>query len=167
MQAASKNAISKTRTPVVATCLITDPNLCAGHLRCNQPQGTAVTDRPYSLNDGRPNSEVPRAHSRSPPGAYDGRAKWAAVDVMCCSVDSVTTPSWGDEAQAESSHAITKASIPHHAARLFTKPNLLITEPDATSGTRGLMPKERCHEKILRGKRSSRLVLHGRQLGRA
>ena len=103
------------------------------------------------------------------PGANDGRAKWAAVDVIGASVgaDSVTTPSWGDEAQAESSHAITKASIPNHADRLFTKPNLLITEPDATSGTRGLMPKERRHEKILRGKRSSRLVLHGRQLGRA
>jgi len=86
---------------------------------------------------------------------------------MCSSVDSVTTPSWRDEAQAESSHPITKASIPHHAERLFTKPNLLITGPDATSVIRGLMLKEMRHEKILRGKRSSRLVLHGRQLGRA
>jgi hypothetical protein len=101
------------------------------------------------------------------PGAYDGRAKWAAVDVMCSSVDSVTTPSWGDEAQAENSHPITKGSIPYHAERLFTKPNLLMAESDATSGIRGLMLKERRHEKILRGKRSSRLVLHGRQLGRA
>jgi hypothetical protein len=105
----------------------------------------------------------------SPPGAYDGRLKWAAVDVIGASVgaDSVTTPSWRDEAQAESSHAITKATIPHHAAPLFTKLNLLITELDANNGTRGLTPKEKCLEKILRGNRSSRLVLHGRQLGRA
>jgi hypothetical protein len=104
----------------------------------------------------------------SPPGAYDGREKWAEVDVIPGSdAFSVTVPSWGDEAQAESSHATIKASIPQSAARLFTKPNLLITEADATSGTRGLMPKESCQEKILRGKRSSRLVLHGRQLGRA
>jgi hypothetical protein len=86
---------------------------------------------------------------------------------MCCSVDSVTTPSSGEEAQAESSHAITKASIAQDAARLFTKPNLLMAEPDATGGIRGLMLKEMRHEKILRRKRSSRLVLHGRQLGRA
>jgi hypothetical protein len=86
---------------------------------------------------------------------------------MWSSVGSVTTPSWDDEAQAGSSHAITTASIPHHAACLFTKPNVLIERPDATSGIRGLMLKERSHEKILRGKRSSRLVLHGRQLGRA
>jgi hypothetical protein len=31
----------------------------------------------------------------------------------------------------------------------------------------GLMLKQMIHEKILRGKRSSLLVLHGRQLGRA
>jgi hypothetical protein len=64
--------------------------------------------------------------------------------------DSVTTPSWGDEAQAESSHAITKASIPHDAAPLFTKRNLLIAEPAATSEIHGLIPKENRHEKILR-----------------
>ena len=76
----------------------------------------------------------------SPPGAYDGREKWAAVDVIPGSdAFSVTVPSWDDEAQAESSHAITKANIPQSAARLFTKPNLLITEADATSGTRGLI----------------------------
>jgi hypothetical protein len=80
---------------------------------------------------------------------------------------SVTTPSWDSEAQAQSSQAIIKASIPHHAACLFTTRNLLIDDPDATSGILGLMLKERNHEKILRGKRSSRLVLHGRQLGRA
>jgi hypothetical protein len=104
----------------------------------------------------------------SPPGAYDGREKWAEVDVIPGSdAFSVTSPSWGDEAQAESSQAITKASIPHDAAPLFTKRNLLIAEPAATSEIRGFMLKERSHEKILRGKRSSRLVLHGRQLGRA
>ena len=103
----------------------------------------------------------------SPPGAYDGRGKWAAVDVMRSSVDSVTTPSWEDEAQAESSHAITKASVPHHAARLFTTPNVLIAESEANNETRALMLEEMRREKILRGKRSSRLVLHGRQLGRA
>ena len=105
----------------------------------------------------------------SPPGAYDGREKWAAVDVIGGSVgaDSLTTPSSGDEAQAESRHAITRAKIPQHTAPLFTKPNLRIAEPDATGGIRGLMPKEIRHEKILRGNRSSRLVLHGRQLGRA
>jgi hypothetical protein len=114
------------------------------------------------------NPECPELIAVSPPGAYDGRAKWAEVDVIGGSFAfSVTTPSWGDEAQAESSHAITKTSIPRHAERLFTKPNLLIAEPAATSEIRGLMPKERCHEKLLRGKRSSRLVLHGRQLGRA
>jgi hypothetical protein len=102
------------------------------------------------------------------PGEYDGRSKWAAVLVIGGSVGaySVTTPSWRDEAQAESSHAITKASIPNHAAPLFTDPNLPITELDANNGTRGLVSKSR-HEKVLRGKRSSRLVLHGRQLGRA
>jgi hypothetical protein len=105
----------------------------------------------------------------SPPGAYDGRLKCAAVDVIGGSkgADSVTTPSWDDEAQAESSHAITKARIPHDAAPLFTKPNLLIAGPPATSEIRGLMPKERRNEKILRRKRSSRLVVHGRQLERA
>lgn len=110
--------------------------------------------------------KCPELIPASPPGAYDGRGKWAAVDVMRSPVCSVTTPSWG-EAQAESSHAITETSIPHQAARLFTKQNLLITGRDATSGTRGLMLKESRHEKLLRGKRSSRLVLNGRQLGRA
>jgi hypothetical protein len=51
------------------------------------------------------------------------------------------TFSWDDEAQAENSHAITKTSIPHHAERLFTKPNLLIARPAATGEIRGLMPK--------------------------
>ena len=45
VQAGSKNAISKTRTPVVATCLITDRNLCARLIWCNQPQGMAFIGR--------------------------------------------------------------------------------------------------------------------------
>ena len=88
---------------------------------------------------GGPIQKCPELVPASPPGAYDGREKWAEVDVIGSSVgaDSVTTPSWGDDAQAESSHAITIASMPHHPERLFTKPNLLITGPDATSGTQG------------------------------
>ena len=82
--------------------------------------------------------ECPELIPVSPPGAYDGREKWAEVLVILGSdAFSVTVPSWGDEAQAESSHAITKASIPQSAAPLFTKPNLLIAEPAATSEIRG------------------------------
>ena len=83
---------------------------------------------------GVPIQKCPELVPLSPLGAYDGRWKWAAVAVIGGSegADSVTTPSWGDEAQAESSHAITKVSIPQHAARLFTKPNLLCPGPDAT-----------------------------------
>ena len=72
VQATSKKAISKTKMAVGAACLITDANLCAGHLRCNQLQQPAVTERGYSLNDGRPNSEaarVARAHSRLTAGS--------------------------------------------------------------------------------------------------
>ena len=63
-QAASKKAISKTKMPVNAACFITDANLCAGHLRCNQPRKTAVTERRYSPNAARANSEVPSARPR-------------------------------------------------------------------------------------------------------
>src|SRR5258707_12728368 len=97
------------------------------------------------------NPECPELIGVSPPGAYDGRAKWAAVDVIGGSIaapDSVTVPSWGDEAQAESSHAITKANIPHQAAPLFTKPNLRITEPNATSGSRGFDAKKGATKKF-------------------
>jgi len=85
----------------------------------------------------------------SPPGAYDGREKWAAVDVIPGSdAFSVTVPSWDDEAQAESSHAITKARIPHDAAPLFTKPNLPIAEPAATSEIRGRSQKKAATKKF-------------------
>jgi len=33
------------------------------YLGCNQQQRAAVTDRGYTLNDGRFNSEMPRAHA--------------------------------------------------------------------------------------------------------
>src|SRR5206468_10765425 len=96
------------------------------------------------------NPECPELIDVSPPGGYDVRQKWAAVDVIPGSFAfSVTTPSWGDEAQAESSHAITKATLPHDATPLFTKPNLLIAGSAATSEIRGLTPKERRHEKLL------------------
>jgi hypothetical protein len=95
------------------------------------------------------NPECPELIAESPPGAYAGREKWAAVDVIPGSLAfSVTTPSWGEEAQAESSHASTKTSIPHNAARLFTKQNLLITMTNATSGTRGLMLKGRATKRF-------------------
>ena len=75
---------------------------------------------------------------------------------------SVTTPSWGDEAQAESHHASTKTSIPHDAERLFTKPNLLIAGPAATSEIRGLMPKESHHDSCQHTQDSQR-TLHTHQ----
>ncbi|MGE5214526.1 MAG: hypothetical protein ACM3NN_12645 [Nitrospirota bacterium] len=86
----------------------------------------------------------------SPPGAYDGRWKWAAVADIGGSLNvlSVTTPSSGDEAQAESSHAITKPSIPHQAERLFTEPNLLIAAADATTAIRGRVIEEMRDEKF-------------------
>jgi hypothetical protein len=79
----------------------------------------------------------------------------------------VTTPSCWGEAQAEIRHAIAKAMTPQIAADFFTKLNLLITGRDATADPETVMLKEGRHEKILREMRSSRLVLHGRQLGRA
>ena len=170
--ATSKNVVSKTRTPAITACLITDPKpMCRP-----SPMQPAARDgsqtAPTVSTMGAPIQKLPPEWAElipeSPPGAYDGRLKWAAVDVIPGSdAFSLTTPSWGDEAQAESSHATTKTNIPHNAERFFTKSNLAMVEPHATSGIRGLMPKETRHEKILRGKRSSRLVLHGRQLGRA
>ena len=58
VQAASKNAISKTRTPVNAACLITARTYVRDISDANQPQKTAVTDRAYSLKEGRPSSET-------------------------------------------------------------------------------------------------------------
>src|SRR3954447_12804302 len=96
-----------------------------GHVRCNQsntsesrtasavPTLSALTQKPPEWAELIP----------SPPGAYDGREKWASEVSMGASVgaNSFTTPSSCDEAQAESSEAIIKISIPHHAERLFTR----------------------------------------------
>jgi len=83
-------------------------------------------------------------------------------------VDSVTTPSWGEEAQAESRHAISKASTADKAACFVTGANLLLAKLDATGGAGGIdYEKATRQEKILRRNGSSRLVQHGRQLGRA
>jgi hypothetical protein len=60
---------------------------------------------------------------------------------MCSSVDSVTTPSWGEDAQAESSHAISKATTADKAACFFTGANLLLAKLDATGGARGSIVK--------------------------
>ena len=140
VQAPSKNAISKTRTPVSAVFLITKPKLCARHLQCKPSHERGRSQIALTiLTMGDPIQKCPELIPASLPGAYDGRPKCAAVDVWCSPVSSLTTPSSGEEAQAESSHAITKASIPHHAACLFTKPNLLIAERHATSGIRELM----------------------------
>jgi hypothetical protein len=151
VQEASKNAISKTRTPTSAACLITEANLCAGHLRCNQLRKTAVTvtERHYLLTDTLAIQKCPELLPPSPLGAYDGFGKWASIAVIFGSVfRSVTTPSWDSEAQAQSSQAIIKASIPHQAARSFTERNLLIEKPDATSGIRALMLKEGATKKF-------------------
>ena len=70
------------------------------------------------------------------PGAYDGRAKWAEVEVIGGSSPprSFTTPSSCD-AQAESNNASAKTNSPHLAEHLFTNANLLIAEAHATSGS--------------------------------
>jgi hypothetical protein len=79
----------------------------------------------------------------------------------------VTTPcSWG-EAQAEIRHVVAKAMTAQIGADFFTKLKVLITGSDATADREMVMWKEGRHEKILREMRSSRLVPHGRQLGRA
>jgi hypothetical protein len=67
------------------------------------------------------------------PGTYDGRAKCASGEYVPRSVDSVTTPSSLDEAQAESRQPITKEITPHKAACFFTEANVPIAETDATS----------------------------------
>ena len=63
MQAASKKAISETRMPVNAACLITTAEpMCRSFLM--QPASRdGGYRRAYSLNDRRDNSEVPRARS--------------------------------------------------------------------------------------------------------
>ena len=96
----------------------------------------AAKDRSETaLAIGVPIQKCPELDPPSPFGAYEGFGKWASIAVICGSVfRSVTTPFWGSEAQAESSHAIAKATIAHHPAYLFTKPNLPIEQADATNG---------------------------------
>ena len=135
----------------------------------SSPMQQAAKDRSQTVSAiGVPIQKCPELLPPSPLGAYDGFGKCASTAVIFGSVfRSVTTPSWDSEAQAQSNHAIIKASIPQHAACLFTTRNLLIDDLDATSGFPALMLKERSHEKLLRGQRSSPLVPYGRQLGRA
>jgi len=99
----------------------------------------AAKDRSQTASAiGVPIQKCPELDPPSPFGAYEGFGKWASIAVIFGSVfRSVTTPSWDSEAQAQSSHAIIKASIPPHAACLFTTRNLLIDDFDATSGIEG------------------------------
>jgi hypothetical protein len=149
VQAPSKNAISKTRTPVNAACLITDAKpMCGSSLMQTEPQRGRSQIALTISTMGDPIQKCPELMPESPPGAYDGRPKCAAVDVWCSPVSSLTTPSSGEEAQAESSHATTNTRIPHHAACLFTKPNLLIAEHHATRGIRAFMPNKGAAKKF-------------------
>jgi len=88
--------MSKTRTPVSATCLITNPNLCGGISDATSPKGWgSQTEATVSTTDAPiQNPECPELIAVSPPGAYAGRAKWALADVIGGSkgADSVTTP---------------------------------------------------------------------------
>jgi hypothetical protein len=166
VQAASKNAISKTRTPVSTACLITDRNLCAGHVRCNQRQGTLATDSPYSLNDQPLNSEVPRAHSL---GAGSIGRTW---EVGCSSRHAwfsrfsddpflFRRRASGKQARDyQSNHSGQGDTFFHGSERTNCRAG-------CNSGRLRSIENQSCQEKILRGKRSSRLVLYGRQLGRA
>jgi hypothetical protein len=70
--------------------------------------------------------------SPSPCGLYAGRPKCASGEYVPGSVDSLTTPSSFDEAQAESRDPITKEITPHKAACFFTETNVPIAQPDAT-----------------------------------
>ena len=167
-QAANKKAISKTRVPVSEGCLITDANLCAGDLRCNQPRKTAVIGRRYSLNDALANSEVPRSRSCLAIGSKRGTREVGLSGchfLFCVSFchDAFLRSRGASGKQPhdpQSKHPIPRNTLIHEA-------NLLIEKPDATTGIRASMLNETSREKVLRGQRSSRLVLHGRQLGRA
>lgn len=155
MQAASNNAINKTRTPVSAACLITGSEPIHGDARCNQlclnpfscsgalsaPNYKFTTPRRTGVRSETAGTALKISHSiqkceelipPSPEGANDGRAKCASGEYVPGSVDSVTTPSSLDEAQAESRHPITKEIAPHKAAYFFTEANVSIAAPDAT-----------------------------------
>jgi hypothetical protein len=137
VHAMSKNATNTTRTPVSAACLITHRTYVRVISDATNRKRRRSQSAPTVSTIGVPIQKCPELDPLSPLGAYDGRGKWAAVAVMAGSVDprSVTTPSSLDEAHAERRHAINKTSTARHTRRLFTKPNLLSAEPDATSGS--------------------------------
>jgi len=96
VQAASKNAISKTRTPVGATCLITNRTYVQGvsdatsrkRLRSQTAATVSTMDGPIQK------PECAELIPVSPPGANDGREKWAEVLVIPdWDAFSVTVPS--------------------------------------------------------------------------
>ena len=144
--------MSKTRMPVSASCLITDRTYVLGISDATSRKRRQSQTAPAISTMDVPIQNPPEWAELVPslPGENDGRPKWAAVDVIGASVgaDSVTVPSWGDEAQAESSHATTRANIPNNADRFLTKPNLAMAELHATSGIRGLMRKEGATKKF-------------------
>ena len=146
----NKNAMNKTRTAVSAPFLITNRTYvqAISDATSHERRRSQIALTVSTMGDPIQKPEWPELIAESPAGAYDGRAKWAAVDVPCSAVSSLTTPSSGEEAQAERSHATTNTRIPHHAEHLFTMLNLLIAESGATSGTGGLMPKKSGHEKF-------------------
>jgi hypothetical protein len=165
----SKNEIIKTRTAANALCLITDPNLCAGHVRCNQPQETGITEWAYCLNNGRPNSEVPSAGPAVAIGSI--RRLWE-VGVNSCHRWFTCSPLRDD---AFLRARFTSGKQPRDDQSKHSTPgSWLIHDPEPTD-QRALCnqrissvdAERNSHEKILHGKRSSRLVLHGRQPGRA
>ena len=95
VQATSKKAISKTRTPVGAGCLITDQTYVrdiSDATSCNSRRSQSAST---VSTIGVTTQKCPELTPASPPGAYDGREKWAEVDVIGGSkgADSFTTPS--------------------------------------------------------------------------
>jgi hypothetical protein len=49
-QVMSKNDMSRTRTPVSAASLITEPNLCAGRLRCKEATAANSSLNPFQFH---------------------------------------------------------------------------------------------------------------------
>src|SRR5262249_37853249 len=76
-----KKEMSKTTALRSAVCLITDANLGAGHLRCNQQRNTAVTECRHGPNHAPPNSEVTRATPRL---AIGGKCRTCEVGLNSC-----------------------------------------------------------------------------------
>jgi hypothetical protein len=134
--------MNKTKTPVMKVFLITDAEPIQGHPRCKQPGLQQVApDKKQKRGDNKAAigsrhcasiQKCPELIPAPPEGANDGRAKWASGEYVPGSVDSVTTPSSLDEAQAESRHPITKEITPHKTARFSTEANVPIAQPDAT-----------------------------------